>query len=383
MKRLCSLYYMVLTLFGALNIKRVLGFMFGVLASLWMAAPAAAWGNLNDSSEPGSVLVFPKFIRGTFNDFGLSGQLVHAVTELEISVTCPNGSSCATSGQVVNLMARWVCPGCSESSFALQTTVGGTLYFNPEGVTVLLGLITANAFPSNVTTTIPVPPCQRGYLIVWVVDGNGNPIKFDGLIGDAVIRSIPLVPFATFPHAGRAYNAIPIQADPALNTGDFTAANTNGALAFDGSGSHYQEVTGRIFGTVRYENAVLPEGNVQTDLTLLTLDATLNLLNPTTTVGLDFYTPNEEIVDTSTSFACWEEKRLTDINATLTTQRMGRKGLVTSTSAQQQLDFFTTVPVTLLGLVETMEFDTFTFEVRDYSYLLYNDSNPVPTTFVP
>jgi len=366
--------------------KRIVGLLFGVLATLWMATPALAWGGRNNSEQPGSVLVFPKFIRGTFNDTGLSGQLAHAITEIEITVTCPDGSTCANTGQVVNLMARWVCPGCSESSFNLTTTVGGTLYFNPEGVVVLAGLVTANAFPSNATTTIPVPPCPRGYLIVWVTDANGNPIKFDGLIGDAVLRSPPTVTLATWPHAARAYNAIPIQADPSLNTGDFTAADTNGALAFDGSGSHYQQVTGRIFGTVRYENSVLPEGNVQTDLTLLTLDATVNVQNPVTTVGLDFYTPNEEFVDTATSFACWTERRLTQINSSLTQQVMGRKGLVTSTSARQQLDLTTFVPVTLLGIVETMEFDlggAFTSEVRDYSYLLYNDCNPVSTTFVP
>jgi len=55
MKSLCGLSYVVLSFFGALNMKRVLGFLFGVVATLWMAAPAAAWGNLNDSEEPGSV----------------------------------------------------------------------------------------------------------------------------------------------------------------------------------------------------------------------------------------------------------------------------------------------------------------------------------------
>src|SRR3989442_13373835 len=31
-------------------------------------------------------------------------------------------------------------------------------------------------------------PCDRGYVIVWVVNINGTPIKFDGLIGDAILR---------------------------------------------------------------------------------------------------------------------------------------------------------------------------------------------------
>src|SRR2546425_9964373 len=52
------------------------------------AAPVAAWPN--DSEQPGSVLVFPKFIRGTFADpFNLAPDgtpRVTARTELEISV---------------------------------------------------------------------------------------------------------------------------------------------------------------------------------------------------------------------------------------------------------------------------------------------------------
>jgi hypothetical protein len=381
--------------------KRVLGFLFGLLATFWMAAPAAAWNTLNDSEQPGSVLVFPKFVRGTFADFATGAQLVQAVTELEISVTCPPGSTCAAEDQAVFLKARWVCPNCTESSFNLDTTVNGTLYFNPEGVTVVPGLpgvppvITAKAFPSNVTTPILPPPCKAGYLIVWVVDANGHPIKFDGLIGDAIIRDPITSTFAgtgvqcdpDFDCAARGYNAIPIQADPALSKLQYTDLNSagqhTGALAFDGSGHHYKAVTGKIYGTVRYEDNLAADANVQTDLTLLTLDATLNIFNPVTTVELDFFTPDEENVDTFTAFTCWEEKRLTDINPNLTVQNMGRKGLVTSISAKQQTSFSTTVPVTLLGLVETLEFDLDGFELRDYSYLLYNDSKPLATTFVP
>src|SRR2546422_8530731 len=178
------------------------------------AAPVAAWPN--DSEQPGSVLVFPKFIRGTFDDTRVSGQLFQAKTELEISVRCPEGATCGAN-QAVRLRAHWVCPGsstnpiCAEASFDLETTVGGSLYFNPEGVVVVLGVATANAFPSNAKTTIPVPPCDRGYLIVWAVDSFGRAIKQDGLIGDAVLRDAPGdVDITTFSAGG--YNAIPIQA---------------------------------------------------------------------------------------------------------------------------------------------------------------------------
>jgi len=373
--------------------KWLCGFFF-VALTMGFATQAHAWGNLNDSEEPGSVLVFPKFIRGTFSDL-FSAQAVAAKTEIELSVVCPNGATC-TSGPgapLVRLRAHWVCPTtCAETSFDLTTTVGGTLYFNPEGVTALGGVITAAAFPSNVTTPIPVPPCQRGYLIVWVVDGSGNPIKFDGLIGDTVLRS----PIDDNVLHARGHNAFPIQADPALATGAETDLDINGnptgTLQFDGSGSHYQEVTGKIYGTVRYEDlnpAATPP--VQTFLTLLTLDVRSNLVNPVTTVGLDFFDPNEGMVDTATSFVCWEETRLTDINSGLTVQRMGRKGVVQSTSAVQQDSGGTIVSAapSLLGIVETDELLVACGSGgtdpcrRSYTNWLLNDSNPVTTTYVP
>ena len=55
------------------------------------AAPVAAWPN--DSEQPGSVLVFPKFIRGAFFD-ALNPVRLMARTELEISVRCPDGATC-------------------------------------------------------------------------------------------------------------------------------------------------------------------------------------------------------------------------------------------------------------------------------------------------
>ena len=351
------------------------------LLSIGVSGPVAAW--VNDSEQPGSVLVFPKFIRGTFNDLRVSGQVVHARTEIEISVQCPANTIC--SNNAVFLKANWVCPGCREASFNLKTTIGGTLYFNPEGVVSVLGVATANAFPSNATTTIPVPPCERGYLIVWAVDSFGRAIKQDGLIGDAVLRDAPGdVDNTTF--SARSYNAIAIQAgDGVQNTLDLTDLNGNGALDFNGS--EYQMVSGNIVGTVRYENTVAPEGNVETDLTLLTLDVVTNRPNPVTFVGFNFYDPNEGVIDAGTALLCWREQRLTDINASLTKQAMGRKGLVESTFATQVNSSGATVPVTLLGLVETKEFVSIVgvgqVQVRDYAYSLSHRFDPVTTTYVP
>jgi hypothetical protein len=369
MKWLCGLSYVVLTFLGALNMKRVLSFLFGVLATLWMAAPALAWGGLNDSSEPGSVLVFHKFIRGTAPPF--------AKTEIEISVTCPVGATCATSGQIVKLHGQWICPGglgiaCNEVDFNLQTTVNGSIKFDPENFEVLTN-----------TDTVAVPPCPRGFLVLWVVDDSGNPIKFDGLIGDAVLHDSNGLDTQNLFYA-HAYNALPIQADPALNTLDFTdldsSGNHTGTLQFDGSGSHYQQVTGTIYGTVKYDSTVpTPQ---HTYLTLLTLDVLSARLNNPTFVDLNFYNEKEVLKSAHTAFFCWEETPVTSIDNTLTSALFGNKGLVQSTRAEKQAFLGTgdsTGPVTLVGIVETMD----TVEQDAIAYLLYNDSQPLPTTFVP
>src|SRR5882762_5884176 len=98
---------------------------------LGLTAPAFAW-DVNDSEQPGSVLVFPKFIRGTYSD-PAHAQPVQARTEIEISVRCPDGATCDKDTRV-RMRAHWVCQGCTENSFDLETTVNGSLYFNTEGV---------------------------------------------------------------------------------------------------------------------------------------------------------------------------------------------------------------------------------------------------------
>src|SRR5215470_10119811 len=171
---------------------------------------------LNDSEEPGSVLVFPKFLRGNVQ----TESGVQPRTEIEISIRCPKGSTCLDSGQNLNLRAHWVCPSdnffapCRETDFNLNRTVHGTLYFNPENV----------ASASNFT--VPAPPCNAGYLIVWAVNANGNPIKFDGLVGDAVIREGP--------DSASAYNPIPIQAVSTIATGALISLGPADGLIFDG-----------------------------------------------------------------------------------------------------------------------------------------------------
>src|SRR5262249_47754971 len=74
--------------------------------------------------------------------------------------------------------------------------------------------------------------------------------KFDGLIGDAVLRESGT--------AQAAYPAIPIQADPALANAAAVTTNGNGALLFDGAPGDYLAITGRVLGDVRYDTQTGP-----------------------------------------------------------------------------------------------------------------------------
>jgi hypothetical protein len=241
------------------------------------------------------------------------------------------------------------------------TTVNGKLIFNPEG-----------APPGNFLT--PIPQCQRGYLIGWVINASDFPIKFDGLIGDAVLRES-----AT---AVSAYNAIPIQANPALPPGSILS-DIGDPLDF---GMVRQAVTGTIFGDVTYDRPLGAASPRATNLTLLTLDVRSNRPNNPTFVDINFYNAQEALLSTSTEFICWGERQLsTDIDPNLTGALMGsRKGVFVAGPAEK-VNLFgiddTSGPATLLGLVETLEGPTLT--ERQYIYGVFNDSVPVPTAFFP
>ena len=320
---------------------------------------------LSDSQEPGSVIVFPKFIRGTVAPDGVSTPR----TEFEVGVVCPKGLVCPER-QSVKIRFHYVCGTnesdiagsfvCKETDFEAVTTVNGKLIFNPEG-----------APPGNFIT--PIPQCQRGYLIGWVENTSDQPIKFDGLIGDAVLRESDT--------AVSAYNAIPIQAHPALATGALITTADDGGLLFDGVAGHYQALTGVIFGDVAYDAP-----RRATNLTFLTLDVRSGRPNYPTFVDINFYNAQEALLSTSTEFICWGERQLSnDIDPNLTGALMGsRKGVFIAGPAEKVPIFGINDdagPATLLGLVETLEGPTLT--ERQYTYGVFNDSVPVPTRFRP
>ena len=201
------------------------------------------------------------------------------------------------------------------------------------------------------------------------------------------------------PTALAGYNAIPIQADPALANGAAITTGTNGGLVFDGAAGHYQAVTGQVIGDVRYSNLTTGPTFTQGVLTLLTLDVISNRPNFPTFVDLDFFggnpstIGNENQLSTSTEFICWEEVSLPGISSALTTTVMGRKGVFTSGQAVKvafEGVADTVGPVTLLGLSEVLEGGTFPGNPTPASVWprasftdLFNSSVPVPTSFVP
>jgi len=367
-------------------IMKRIGFLLLLISALALTMPAFAQtrpAGLSDSQEPGSVIVFPKFIRGTVV---LPEGVTAAQSELEISVECPKGVTCAEQ-QAVKIRAHWVCGSseadqdnsfvCKETDFDITCTVFEKCVLTPDGFQV---------GPGVPTKLVPRAECPRGYLIAWVIrPSDDHPIKFDGLIGDGVLREAGT--------ALAAYTAIPIQADPKLASGAEVLTNGNGALIFDGTANHYQMATGRVFNDVRYTTTtpntfsnVLSFGS----LTLLTIDVKSNRPNFPVFVDLDFFGGNPSIIgnenqlSTFTEFICWEEIALTDIDANLTSAFMGRKGQVVSSAAEKVPVFGitdTAGPATLLGLFETTEGPP--AFLRAYYKALFNDSNPVPTKFRP
>jgi len=355
--------------------------------ALVVAAPTVVWGQavmLNDSEEPGSVIVFPKFLTGTVDngDGTLSPR-----SDFEISVTCPTDvteAECQALDRdplvaqallftMVTIHFHWVCPGtgpavplagvCPETDFIVRTTIFGTVHINPE-----------NLDPK--THIVTTPPCPQGYLIGWVENDLGLKVSWNSLIGDAVLRPSPVTEVW-------AYNAIPIQATGPSSTRT-AILPADGTLPFNGT-TGYKAVTGKIFGTVRYEDS-----NTQTFLTLLTLDVNSNRINGATNVELDFFNEQETLASHSTSFICWEEVELNSLESPGSSSGLntsfGTKGLVRSFQSGRN--------VTLLGIIDTHEAIPNSSSTptpgspdpplfRGYAYSLYNDSVPVPTTFRP
>ena len=286
-----------------------------LVSALVLAAPTLAQvrpTTLSDPQEPGSVIVFPKFVQGTV---ALPEGGTTPISVLKISVVCPKGVTCAEH-QLVKIRLHWVCGTseanlagsfiCQENDFDITATVFEKIVLVSDGSP-------ANFYDSGLPTkTIPGAPCSKGYLIGWVISpATDGPIKFDGLIGNALLR--PGSQTSGSPTALANYSAIPIQADPTLVNGSAITTNANGALLFDGGAGHYQAVTGQVIGDVTYANHTTGPTFTRGILTLLTLDVKSNRPNNPVFVDLDFFggnpsaIGNENQLSTTTEFICWEE----------------------------------------------------------------------------
>ena len=403
------------------------------LVALATSALAFTPAGLSDSHQPGSVLVFPKFVGG---DPGVAGSQppVHvdgivgiARTEIEIGAVCPplaefvEGAVSCSPHQQVTVRAHWVCPGfqgvnsniCREEDFVFTLTTNGKVAFSADG----------NPINSNTPSGIPAPPCPRGYLIAWVVSNTNTaqPVKFDGLIGTAIIRGVDLATSMTST-AVSAYPAITIQAaDPAQPTYPATGSNIAGpTLVFDGSPGHYAQVTGALVADVTFDRLSAGTGPApavlgETYINLVTLDVQSNRPNNPTSVRLSFYNESantggifgggEHQISTSTSFVCWQQVGLTTtvmtflgdgrpgqvtppINSVLNQiTQTTRKGIVIAGPATKipevDSDPVTGV-VSLIGLIETNEGTMANmFQERKFNYLMGTDGNPQAGTFSP
>jgi hypothetical protein len=333
---------------------------------------------LYNSDEPGSVIVFPKFETGTVTVDGVAT----ARTEFGLGAVCPAGATCSLH-QPVRIRIQWVCPGvpkqdnlCFTVNMNAVFSVNGKLVFDTQGH------ISGGQF-----NVIPPPPCPNGYMIAWVIDNLDRPVKFDGLVGDTVIRDSGT--------AVATYAAIPIQADPAL--ANYNGSNYNAAaittsvdptyrspiLAFDGGPGHYRPITGGTIADVEFNNNQGPT-HTDTSLILLTLDARSSLPNNPTYVFLSFYNQNELLVTEALTFLCWTQVNLSDIDPNVLTQQFMTtpKGLVVAAPAW---NLQTQSQVTLLGFVQTNEAPALAKKgapTRTKIFKMFNNAQPLPTNFL-
>ena len=357
-------------------IKRVLLLM----PALALGSPVFAFppAGLSDSEQPGSVIVYPKFVN--MPAVNVDGDTVPR-TEIEIGAVCPpafvaSAGHCAEH-QPVTVSFQWVCPGiegvnsniCPASSFEVDLSVAGKLAFSADGIPI-----------NSNSPAVPAAPCPRGYLIGVASSAQPN---FAGLVGNAVIRGPNLVagPSAGSSSAVSAYQAITLQAGTT--------------------------VAGEQIGDVRFDKTSpgAPPPNVlsETFLIFLTLDVRSNQPNNPTFIPLDFYNesdaspsstnPNfERLTSTSWEFVCWSQVSLATVkdpffggplNINLTQAQQGtRKGIVIAGPAQKLHSGApddSTGPVTLIGLVETIEGTPANgLNERKYNFNMSTNGIPVP-----
>jgi hypothetical protein len=327
------------------------------------------------SAEPGSVIVFPKFTKGTVVLDGVT----RPQTEIEVWVRCPSGATC-TEDEPVKIRFHWVCSGnsdnasnyvCKEADFDVRLSVNGKASFNPENPNLLENKDSSAA------------PCANGYLIGSVISAvTGRPIKYDGLTGSAILRDGK--------GAIQSYEALAIQADRNLANRaeiatDIDPRTGTPALIFDGGAGHYQVVAGAVPENLEYNRLTGPVATGEAPLVLLTLDVRLNRPNYPTFVDLDFRSEEGGPASTSWNFRCWTEIPHPAIGAhfTLAGARNGNGVILGGRAEKVPFGHVSDIPgpVTLLGLVPV---DDGRGRTMEPAYVIQKSDTGKPTTvFVP
>jgi hypothetical protein len=327
------------------------GFVVLLAAALGAAGPTFAQAPKPNSGTPevaGSVIVFPKFLRGTVAVDGVTKPQ----TEIEVRARCPSGATCPED-EPVKIRFHWVCPAsgelaskyvCRESDFDVSLSVNGSASFNPEDPKLL-----GNTLGS-------VAPCPSGYLIGWVINPDTErPIKYDGLTGSAILRQ---------DGATHSYEAFAIQAEPNLATRAAVATDIDPrtgtpALVFDGGAGHYQAIAGAVPANLEYRRLSGPLSSKAAFLILLTLDVRLNRPNYPTFIDLEFRSSQGARAATAWDFRCWTEIRSPNIDAEFTLAGARTRNAVILAGQAIKVPFggISDIPgpVTLLGLVPTDE----------------------------
>jgi hypothetical protein len=327
------------------------GFVVLLAMALGAAGPTFAQAPKPAPSTPeaaGSVIVFPKFLRGTVAVDGVTKPQ----TEIEVRARCPSGATCPED-EPVKVRFHWVCPAsgelatkyaCKESDFDVRLSVSGAVSFNPEDPTLL-----GNRVGS-------VAPCPRGYLIGWVINPDTErPVKYDGLTGSAILRE---------GEATHSYEAFAIQAEPNLATRaaiatDIDPRTGTPALVFDGGAGHYQAIAGAVPTNLEYRRLTGPLSSSAAFLILLTLDVRLNRPNYPTFIDLEFRSSQGARASTAWDFRCWSEIRSPNIDAEFTLAGARTRNAVILAGQAIKVPFggISDIPgpVTLLGLVPTDE----------------------------
>ena len=327
------------------------GYVVLLAAALGAAGPSFAQAPKPPSSAPdaaGSVIVFPKFLRGTVAVDGVT----RPQTEIEVRARCPSGATCPED-EPVKIRFHWVCPAsaelaskyvCKESDFDVKVTVNTAASFNPEDPKLL-----GNTLGS-------VAPCPSGYLIGWVINPDTErPIKYDGLTGSAILRD---------GGATRSYEAFAIPAEPNLAARapiatDIDPRTGTPALVFDGGAGHYQAIAGIVPANLEYRKLTGPLSSSGAFLILLTLDVRLNRPNYPTFIDFEFRTSQGTRASTSWDFRCWSEIRNPNIDADFTLAGARTRNAVILAGQAIKVPFggISDIPgpVTLLGLVPSDE----------------------------